>query len=187
MTVLTKTVTAALVLSIGAAPIAGVASATTIDTTTSNGSVSFANESGELALTDADNITWSNIDLSSISDFAPVASNNGTGKLQLTQTSAAPTGNYAVTVQQTGNWVNGGTDKITKADLPIKLGNSSLATGAVAAVDETVQPARGVHNIDFKSSGNGNYTLDLSTTGDLSEGINKTLTSELTWTLTDAQ
>ncbi|MDI6553500.1 chitinase [Leuconostoc falkenbergense] len=183
MTILTKTITAALVLSIGAAPLVGIASAADLDTATSNGTVSFADESGELSLTNADDINWAEIDLSNITNFSPAATNSATGKLELTQTSANPTGNYLVTVQQTGDWAGG--SGISKSNLPIKLGANSLASGAVTAVNETVQPSRGTHAIDFKSS--GDYTLDLSGSGDLSGGKGQSLTSEVTWTLTDAQ
>lgn len=183
MTILTKTITAALVLSIGAAPIVGIASAATLGTTTSDGTVSFADESGELSLTNADDINWAQIDLSNITDFSPAATNSASGQLELTQTSANPTGNYLVTVQQTGDWVGG--SGISKSNLPIKLGANSLASGAVTAVNETVQPSRGVHEIIFQNT--GDFTLDLTGTSDLSNAVNQNLASEVTWTLTDAQ
>ncbi|MDI6553502.1 chitinase [Leuconostoc falkenbergense] len=185
MTMLTKAMTGALLLSISTASLVNVASA---NTETSNGTVSFTDDAGTLVLIDADNITFGEIDLSTITNLMPVATNSETGKLTLLQTAANPkgltweTGIYSVTVQQTGDWIGGAS--MPKENLPIKLGLDSLAAAAVTAVPHTGRPnSRGIHESAFQQI--DNFRLDLTGSVNLTDVVNQSLTSEVTWTLTD--
>ncbi|MGQ4573231.1 chitinase [Leuconostoc pseudomesenteroides] len=180
MTIYTKTITAGLALMLAGAPLIGTVSA---DELTSNGTVSIANETGELALDSADDITFNQVDLSNLSDFHPTANNQGSGKLTVEQTSANPTGTYSITVQQTGDWQAGGSDKVTKTALPINYDGTSMASAAATFVTTTAAPARGESNVAFNHDSK-NFTLDLTGTGNLTAGVNESLTSEVTWTLT---
>lgn len=180
MTIYTKTITAGLALMLAGAPLIGTVSA---DELTSNVTVSIANETGELALNSANDITFSQVDLSNLSEFHPTATNQSSGKLTVEQTSANPTGTYSITVQQTGNWQVSGSDKVTKAALPINYDDNSVASAAATFVDGATVPARGESDVAF-SHDSKNFTLDLTGTGDLTDGVNESLTSEVTWTLT---
>ncbi|MCT4404648.1 chitinase [Leuconostoc falkenbergense] len=178
MTIYTKTITAALALMLGAAPLVGTVSA---NAETSDGTVTFANQAGELSIEDADDIEFGTIDLSNTSDFAPTATNQSTGKLVLNQTSANPTGTYGITVQQTGGWDNGGI-QVTAANLPIKYNGASITT-TQNFVSGAAAPVRGSHDKAFNYDAK-NFALDLTGSSDLTNAVNKPLTSEVTWTLT---
>lgn len=181
MTIYTKTITAALALMLGAAPLVGTVSA---DAITSDGTVTFANETGALSIYSANDIEFGTIDLSSTSDFAPVATNQGAGKLVLNQTSANPGGTYGITVQQTGAWKDSGqTQKAAAADLPINYDGTSI-TSAQNFVSGATKPARGSHDKPFNYNAK-NFTLDLTGSSDLLNAVNQSLTSEVTWTLTE--
>lgn len=180
MTIYTKTITAGLALMLAGAPLIGTVSA---DDVTSNGTVSIANETGELALNSADDIMFNQVDLSNLSDFHPTATNQGSGKLTVEQTSANPTGTYSITVQQTGNWKSGGSDKLAKEVLPINYDGTAVTSAAATFVNAAAAPARGDSNVAFNHDSK-NFTLDLTGIGDLTDGVNESLTSEVTWTLT---
>lgn len=182
MTVYTKTITAGLALLLAGAPLVGTVSAN--DTGTSNGTVSFQNEAGSLSFGTINDIEFGNISLSSLSDFNPAATNGETGRVNLEQTSANPSGTYSISVSQTGDWMNGGETKVTKTNLPIKYSNLSLSSPQTF-VSTTAAPSRGTtakyFNHDSKT-----FTLDLTGSGDLTNALDKPLTSEVTWTLTAA-
>ncbi|MFT9470141.1 chitinase [Leuconostoc pseudomesenteroides] len=183
MTVYTKTITAGLALLLAGAPLVGTVSAD--NTVNSNGTVSFSAQDGSLVLASADDVTFENQDLTNMSDFAPTASNETTGKVTLEQTSANPSGTYSIQVKQTGDWKDSDDEvKATATALPIMY-NSMPLSSPVTFVDSAVAPARGVStkafNYDSKS-----FALDLSGTGDLSNALDQSLSSELTWTLTNS-
>lgn len=182
MTIYTKTITAGLALILAGAPLIGTVSADT-DEFESNGTVSFADDEGGLILESADNIEFGQVDLSSLSDFHPVANNQESGEVKVKQTSANTNAAKRITVQQTGDWQFGIEVYIGKNSLPIKYGNDSL-TGDAVTFCQTIFP-RGNYGIDFDHE-NKKFTLDLTGTGNLNGGLNKDLTSEVTWTLTDA-
>lgn len=179
MTVYTKTITAGLALLLAGAPLVGTVSAN--DTGNSNGTVHFQNSDGSLAFADVDDITFGNIDLTSLSDFEPIATNNESGVVEVEQTSADPSGTYEIKVQQTGDWMNGGSSQVTKSNLPIQYNGGSLSDSQTF-LSATTAPGRGVSEQAFNHN-SGEFSLDLTGAGDLSDGLNKDLTSEVTWTL----
>ncbi|MDN2450173.1 chitinase [Leuconostoc sp. UCMA20149] len=183
MTVYTKTITAGLALLLAGSPLVGTVSADNI--ANSNGTVSFSDQDGSLVLASADNVTFQNQDLSNISDFTPDASNGTTGKVTLEQTSANPSGTYSIQVQQTGDWNNSYSNTMATAEaLPIMY-NSMPLSSPVTFVDSAAAPARGVSTKAFNHDSKS-FALDLSGTGDLSNALDQSLLSELTWTLTNS-
>jgi len=179
MTVYTKTITAGLALLLAGAPLVGTVSAD--DMGTSDGTVHFENADGSLAFADVDDITFGNIDLTSLSDFEPIATNNESGVVEIEQTAANPSGTYEIKVQQTDDWKNAGSKFVNKGDLPIQYNGGSLSESQTF-LSSTAAPGRGVSKQVFNHN-SGEFSLDLRGTGDLSSGLNKDLTSEVTWTL----
>ncbi|HCU42307.1 chitinase [Leuconostoc pseudomesenteroides] len=179
MTIYTKTITAALALMLGAAPLVG-----TVSAETSDGTVTFSNETGALSIDSADDITFGSIDLASVADFTPTATNQATGKVVLSQTAANPSGTYGITVQQTGGWMSGG-EQVTAANLPIQYdGTSITAAQDFVATGTSAPTTRGLSDKNF-NYGSKDFTLDLTGSGNLTNAVNKSLTSEVTWTLTE--
>ncbi|QSB51610.1 chitinase [Leuconostoc falkenbergense] len=175
MMIYTKTITAALALMLGAAPLVG-----TVSAETSNGTVTFANDAVGLSIDTVDNIEFGTIDLASVSDFTPTATNQGTGKVVLSQTSAEIDGTYSITVKQAGAWTGG--SGLAAANLPINYDGTSI-TSAQNFVNAAAAPARGSHNYMFDDDSK-DLTLDLTGSSDLSGVVNESLTSQVTWTLT---
>ncbi|MCT4377845.1 chitinase [Leuconostoc falkenbergense] len=178
MTIYTKTITAALALMLGAAPLVG-----TVSAETSDGTVTFANEAGALSIESADDIEFGTIDLASVADFTPTATNQSTANVVLSQTAANPSGTYGITVQQTGPWVSGG-EQVTAANLPIQYDGTSITAAQDFVTTGTSAPTtRGLSNKAFSHDGK-DFTLDLTGNSNLTNALNKSLTSEVTWTLT---
>lgn len=102
----------------------------------------------------------------------------------MSQTSANPTGTYGITVQQTGDWINGGT-QATAANLPIQYDGASITAAQDFVTTGTSAPTtRGLSNKNF-NYGSKDFTLDLTGSGNLTNALDKALTSEVTWTLTE--
>ncbi|MDI6553501.1 chitinase [Leuconostoc falkenbergense] len=182
MTMLTKAMIGALLLSISTASLVNVASA---NTETSHAEVAFDNDDGALSITEADDVNWDTINLSSLTTLNPVASNSASGQLELTQTSAHPTGNYSVHVSQTGHWIdNEGHEVVKNYHMMILLNGAGIPSERVA-VSETSQPPRGKHYTNYLSS--GEFALDLTGWHDLSDALGKDLSCELTWRLVNAE
>lgn len=179
MTVYTKTITAGLALLLAGAPLVGTVSAN--DTGSSDGTVHFQNSDGSLAFADVDDITFGNIDLTSLSDFEPIATNNDSGAVEVEQTAANPGGTYTIKVQQTDDWKNAGSKFVDKGDLPIRYNGGSLSENQTF-LSAAAAPGRGISTQAFNHD-SGEFSLDLTGAGDLSGGLNKDLTSEVTWTL----
>ncbi|MFT9391885.1 chitinase [Leuconostoc pseudomesenteroides] len=186
MTVYTKTITAGLALLLAGAPLVGTVSASVPDDAElhSNGVVQFADDAGALYMESVDDITFGTIDLGSLSDLNPTAESPGANKIALLQTSANPTGNYTISVAQTGDWKSGENTQLAKEALPIKYNGNTLIDGTTF-VNSTTEPARGESDVTFDHDGK-NFSLDLTGAGNLDPVLNAgDIESEVTWTMTD--
>ncbi len=115
--------------------------------------------------------------------LTPTATNMATGNLKLGDLD----GNYHVSVAQAANWEIGtGGQTISSDYLPIKYGDTSLASGIATFVSgETEDAVVTELDVKFNHATGKNFTLDLRGSGNLSPALGETLTTTMTWTLSD--
>ncbi|MGO3411602.1 MAG: BspA family leucine-rich repeat surface protein, partial [Leuconostoc falkenbergense] len=115
--------------------------------------------------------------------LTPTATNMATGNLKLGDLD----GNYHVSVAQAANWEIGtGGQTISSDYLPIKYGDTSLASGIATFVSgDTEDAVVNELNVKFNHATGKNFTLDLRGSGNLSPALGETLTTTMTWTLSD--
>ncbi|MDI6667966.1 BspA family leucine-rich repeat surface protein [Leuconostoc falkenbergense] len=136
------------------------------------------NQSGP-SIASVDNINFGELNLANTA-LTPSAINMATGQLKLSDLDG---GDYQVTISQADNWDIAGGATISSENLPIKYGDTSLAGGATSFVsgNETIAEK----NIKFNHDSSKLFSLDLRGSANLQAVLGKSLTTTLTWTLSD--
>lgn len=130
------------------------------------------------SIVSVDSLNFGELNLANTT-LTPSATNMTTGNLKLGDLA----GVYQVTVSQADKWVIDDETTISSNDLPIKYGGISLASGAtpfVAGNETTVE-----RDIKFDHDSSKQFILDLRGNANLQAVLGKSLTTTLTWSLSD--
>ncbi|QSB52064.1 BspA family leucine-rich repeat surface protein [Leuconostoc falkenbergense] len=134
------------------------------------------------SIVSVDNLNFGTLSLANTS-LTPTATNMATGNLKLGDLD----GTYQVSVAQAADWEIGtGGQTISSDYLPIKYGDTSLASGTATFVSGDTEDAVVTElDVKFNHATGKNFTLDLRGSGNLSPALGETLTTTMTWTLSD--